>query len=1015
MWTADLLRRRALLAVFVISGFTGLIYESIWSQYLKLFLGHAAYSQTLVLVIFMGGLALGSWIIARYSTRLTRCLMGYVVVEALIGVLGISFHRIFVAATDFSFAVAIPALPAGWPVYVYKWALAALLTLPQSVLLGMTFPLIGAGLIRRWPEKPGDTLATLYFTNSLGAAVGVLISGFVLVRLVGLPGTILTAGLLNLALAALVWLLSRNQDEPAPTQPSAGATGSGAGDATNWLLIAAYLTGAASFMYELGWIRMLSLVLGSATHSFELMLSAFIFGLAVGGLFIRKRIDRIANAEGYLGGAMVVMGCLAALTLPAYNSMFDFMAWALGSFARSPGGYVAINTVSQSIAVLIMVPTTFVAGMTLPLLTHALLRRGKREEAIGTIYSVNTFGAIVGVLFTVHVLMPFIGVKGVILAGAAIHIGLGLSRLVTAQRSRAWSAGVLAAIVATFGFAAVAVKMDPLRMASGVFRTGSATLSDNYTVPYLRDGRTATISVMQKDSRITIATNGKPDAALEMGNGPVSPDEITMVLAAAIPLSMHPNPQRIANIGFGSGLTTHTLLASEQVERLDSIEIEPFMVEGARLAFGPRIRNVFKDPRSHIVFEDAKTFFAAAHEPYDMIVSEPSNPWVSGVSSLFSDEFYSHITEHLRPGGYFVQWVQLYETDLQVLASIVKALSAHFGTYTFYNVDDSNLLIVATVDAELPVPSERIFGWPLMRAELSRIGVRSIDDLRWRRIGDRRTLGSLLNASTVPANSDYFPFVDINAPRLRYLGANAGEVSGLTTLPVPFLDLILGNPVSSSTAEPSAQRGVVHDQAVREALEIRRAVAGGSLGDLSEGDAASLMVIEMSAQRCADPDAHILWTRAVLHLSERTAAYLGSSDFEAIWKTVTNSPCYKDVAGDHRTWADLGLAISRRDAGEIVKLGSRLLESHAPRKQNELAYVMTATAAAYARLGQLDQAGNLIKTYVSHLSQPGRYALPLQELLAMANSSANRTSARVGKSGAYPVASGELVSNSGMH
>jgi spermidine synthase len=990
VWTLDALRRRALLGVFVISGFTGLIYESIWTQYLKLFLGHAAYAQTLVLVIFMGGLAIGSWIIARYSTRLTRCLLGYVVVEALIGVLGISFHRVFTAATDFSFAVAIPALPAGWPIHVYKWALAALLALPQSVLLGMTFPLIGTGLIRRWPERPGDTLATLYFTNSLGAAFGVLISGFVLIRWVGLPGTILTAGLLNIALAFLVWMLSRHQDEPAPTPPAAAATDSAPDDATKWFLTAAFLTGAASFMYELGWIRMLSLVLGSATHSFELMLSAFIFGLALGGLFIRKRIERIANADMYLGGAMVVMGCLAALTLPAYNAMFDFMAWSMGSFARTTGGYVAINTVGQSIAVLIMVPTTFMAGMTLPLLTHALLRRGRREEAIGTIYSVNTFGAIVGVLYAVHVLMPFVGVKGVILTGAAIHIGLGLSRLITRQRSRAWSAGIVVASVAIFGFTAIVIKLDASRMASGVFRTGFATVPDDATVPYLRDGRTATISVVRGKDSAAIATNGKTDASLQVGNGPATADEATMVLAAAIPLSMHPNPERVANIGFGSGLTTHTLLASEQIKRLDSIEIEPFMVEGAHRAFGPRIRNVFQDPRSHIVFEDAKTFFASASEPYDMIVSEPSNPWVSGVSSLFSDEFYGRITHYLRPGGYFVQWLQVYETNVDVFASIVKALSSHFGTYALYNLNDADILIVATLGPELQAPDERIFAWPLMRAELSRVGVRSLADLQWRRIGDRHNLGVLLESMPVSANSDYYPYVDLNAPRLRYLGADAGELPHLTALPMPFLDIVLGNPLPSTATGPLAEDRGPHDTAVREALAIRRAVASGNLAELNTGNAASLLLIDMSSQRCSDPRGQVLWRTAVLRLSQRTAAYLGSSELEALSQIVTNSPCYRAVAGEHRTWADLAVAISRRDAPEIAKLGSQLLESHSLRSADEQAYLLTVTAAANVRLGQLDQAGKLIRTRVRQLGSLGEYALPLQELLAMSRSSAGR-------------------------
>src|ERR1700733_11937045 len=234
-------RRRFLLGVFVVSGFTGLIYESIWSHYLKLFLGHAAYAQTLVLAIFMGGMALGSWAVAHYSFRISKLLWGYVLVEGSIGILGLFFHQAFVAASDFSFASVIPALPAGFLINTYKWSLAALLILPQSVLLGMTFPLISGGLIRRWPARPGETLATLYFTNSLGAAIGVLVSGFLLISAIGLPGTILTAGLMNVVLALLVWSIVRRQTEPAPAPQTAAASSSARDTLARWFVIAAFL------------------------------------------------------------------------------------------------------------------------------------------------------------------------------------------------------------------------------------------------------------------------------------------------------------------------------------------------------------------------------------------------------------------------------------------------------------------------------------------------------------------------------------------------------------------------------------------------------------------------------------------------------------------------------------------------------------------------------------------------------------------------------------------------------
>jgi len=996
MQTLDYSRRRLLLGVFVVSGFTGLIYESIWAHYLKLFLGHAAYAQTLVLAIFMGGMALGSWLIAHYSSRIRELLFAYVLVEGLIGILGLTFHQIFVAAADFSFTSVIPAIAAGSLIQLYKWSLAALLILPQSVLLGMTFPLISGGLIRVWPSRPGETLATLYFANSLGAAIGVLVSGFILIRAVGLPGTVMTAGFLNIALALVIWTTVRGRPEPAGAAQTASAPALSAGkdQLARWFIVAAFFTGAASFMYELGWIRMLSLVLGSATHSFELMLSAFIFGLAFGGLYVRRRIEQIGDAVAYLAYVMVATGALAALTLPAYNLTFDFMAWFLGSSARTARGYFEFNAIGQLIAALIMIPATFCAGMTLPLLTHELMRRGSGERAIGTIYSANTLGAIIGVLLTIHLLMPFIGVKGVILAGAAIHMSLGLSRLLAGRRfpSRTAIAALLVCI-GVFGIAAFWVRLDPMRMASGVYRTGLATVPADATVRYLRDGKTATISLIQEAGTVTIGTNGKPDASIQMGPGEATVDEVTMVLAAAVPLSMHRHPARVANIGFGSGLTTHTLLTSSLVKRLDSIEIEPRMVEAARQGFGPRIGNVFADPRSHIIYEDAKTFFATTHEPYDLIVSEPSNPWVSGVATLFSDEFYGRITQYLAADGYFVQWLQIYETNIGIVASVMKALAPHFGAYALYNIDDSNILIVATRGTALPAPEERLLQSTQLRAELTRVGVQSVADLELREIGDNHTIDPVLQSIAVPANSDYYPFVDLNAPRLRYLRENAIELPALTVMSFPFLELLGQTPPPGPTAEPSAHSQLTRDHLVRRALEIRRAVASDSLDNLDPLSASYLWRIDMGAERCATKEGHDAWKASVQNISDFTAAYLNASELAGIWDKAASSACYRDVGGDLRKWADLFAAISRRDAAQIAKLGTELL-TQTSNSEGDLAYLTTVTAAAYFRMGARAQAHDLLQVQMRRIRHAGKFAFPIRELLALTQRPAQQAPVR---------------------
>src|SRR5689334_10201242 len=241
-------------ALFVASGFAGLIYESIWTQYLKLFLGHAAYAQSLVLAVFMGGMALGAAACARLSPRLASPLRLYALVEALVGLAALVFHPLFVALTDWSYDSLLPALGSVPLALAAKVTLCALLILPQCVLLGATFPLLSAALVRAMPRAAGESLAMLYFTNSLGGAVGVLASGFVLIAAVGLPGTLRTAGAINIAIALAAASLAR----PIPGVSAAAPRSRG----TDLLLAVALFTGLASFIYEISWIRMLSLVLG---------------------------------------------------------------------------------------------------------------------------------------------------------------------------------------------------------------------------------------------------------------------------------------------------------------------------------------------------------------------------------------------------------------------------------------------------------------------------------------------------------------------------------------------------------------------------------------------------------------------------------------------------------------------------------------------------------------------------------------------------------------------------------
>ena len=276
---------KLLLAVFVLSGFAGLIYQSVWSHYLGLFLGHAAYAQALVLAIFMGGMAAGAALVARAGERWGNLVRTYAVIEAVIGFFALAFHWVFVGFLGLSYDVVIPALGQPGLVNAYKWALAALLILPQTVLLGMTFPLMSGGIIRRFPGSDGHVLGGLYFTNSIGAAVGVLFAAFLIMPRLGLDGAMMVAGLINLLVALLAWMLGRGNEtvrKASPQTPTEQYDGS-RNRLLRVVLFATFLSAAASFAYELIWIRMLSLAVGSTLHAFELMLASFIAGIAFGG------------------------------------------------------------------------------------------------------------------------------------------------------------------------------------------------------------------------------------------------------------------------------------------------------------------------------------------------------------------------------------------------------------------------------------------------------------------------------------------------------------------------------------------------------------------------------------------------------------------------------------------------------------------------------------------------------------------------------------------------------------
>jgi len=971
--------RAAFYALFVVSGFAGLIYESVWTHYLKLYLGHAAYAQSLVLIVFMGGMALGSTLCARFSTRIRSPLAAYAAIEAVIGLCALAFHEVFAAATDWSYAVLLPALGVDWLALAAKLVVACVLILPQSVLLGATFPLMSAGLVRA-SQGRGEAVAMLYFSNSLGAAAGVLASGFVLIAWAGLPGTLRTAGVINLALAAAVLLLARAQPEAraAPIEPCA----EGADARTGRLLLSvALLTGLASFIYEICWIRMLSLVLGASTHSFELMLSTFILGLALGGLAVRRLVDGADRPERLLGWVQVAMALAALATLPVYDRSFELMEYLMKGLARTEAGYLLFNLASQGIAALVMLPATFLAGMTLPLITGALLRGGSGERAIGQVYAANTLGAIVGVLVAVHFGLPVLGLKGTLMLGALVDALLGIALLWRFAPGRTATLALVSCLLA-FVPLAVLFELNPNKLTAGVFRHGDLSSSADARILYAKDGKTATVHLAGYGETISIRTNGKSDGSINMDRaGTRGSDEITMVLTGALPLALKPAATSAAVIGIGTGLTMHALLQSMTIGSVETVEIEAAMADAAR-GFAPRNSSAFADPRGQIIIDDAKTFFSTRGRRYDILISEPSNPWVSGVSSLFTREFYRRVRGHLNPGGVLVQWFQLYEIDASLLASVMRALGGEFPHYAVYAPSDHDLLIVASADALPRQPDAAIFAQPTLAQELRAVHVHAPGDLDARYLGDRATLEPLFASYGMPANSDYYPVLDLNAARYRFLDRSASDVVALLNAGVPVLDLLAPGlrrrPVNTEHKGAESFERIDNTRLARYARDFLLLPQAPGIASITPSLQKDLEVTKLRLIECRQPRDQDVWLHSLQNVARTLNPYLPPEEVAAVWARIQSAPCHGALHEFQRRWVALFAAVGARDAGKSAALAGELLATQGDLHRDAREYLVVAGMAGSIAAGRPLEAKALWDKQVGELRNPGK---PLLRLL----------------------------------
>jgi spermidine synthase len=771
--------RAAILACFLLSGASSLVFELLWTRDLTLVFGATIPAISTVLGVFMAGLALGSALGGRLSRRIEDLPRAYAIAEALIGAYALCVPFLLrglpaVHATAHALFGGHPAL-----LSITRLVTAALILLPPTTLMGATLPLLSRHFIAQMGDSAGvgRAIGALYAWNTLGAVLGTAVGGFVLLPSFGKLATNLCAAVTNLVLASLVMLVSRRRHAPSeldlaevPSEGPAEEPAPPLSPRLRAMVLGSFAcSGAAAMICQVLWNRALAIVIGSSVYSFTLILLAFLIGLSAGAALLGTLSARSKNPIAWLGGVHVFVG---ATVLGSYALMDRLPAAFLGLLRGGTFSVDGIIACQFLLAALALLPPTIAMGGVLPITMRLVSRGGEGVgEDVGRAYAINTIGAIVGSVAAGFVVLPIFGLEHGLRGCAGASIVLGLVFFLAAPGRR-----IARALVAAVPLVLVLLLpgWDLLHFSAGLFRVSIARQiieGGKWVMPklaYYKDGTATTVSVEQWSRTIALKNNGKVDAS----NGD---DMATQIMVGLMPFLFHPtaldHPPTAAVIGFGSGVTIGAV-TQFPIAHADVVELEPNVVDAGTRFFGTVNHDPAHDPRVRVVIDDGRSFLGAKRgdkdaERYDIIVSEPSNPWISGVSNLFTVDYWKIARARLRDDGVFCQWAQLYEMSPRNVKILLRSFSSVFPyTYVFAAEDLSSDVIMVAANHPLVLDVARLrrnFDHPTLSAELRRGGVSSAEDL----IAYLLLTPDELPAFTAgaPLNTDDNALIEYAAPR----------------------------------------------------------------------------------------------------------------------------------------------------------------------------------------------------------------------------------------------------------
>jgi spermidine synthase len=699
--------------LFVVSGAAGLIYELVWVRDLYEVFGSTIHSVTTVVAAYMGGLGLGAFLLGRLADRHRRPAALYGFLELAIGAFGLASPWILHGVGAAYLGVARAVAPGLWTGTAIKFVFAFAVLLVPTFLMGGTLPVLTRAFARDRSEQLRGELALFYGLNTVGGVAGCLLAGYVLIEVYGLRTSLFATGAVNLALGAAALAIARLPERAGEAraeeeQESEPVFAPDPGPATRRLALALIAaTAFASLLYEIAWTRTLILVFGSSTYAFTTILACFLLGIGLGSLVAvgrgRPPRDLLVRAAAVQGGVAV----LAALLFPFFRALPVYVVGTLQVGFLGVRDLLVLHALAVAVVV---VPPAVGMGLSFPLLAElASERAGATGREVGRAYFANTLGSIAGAVVTGFVLIHLIGsehslVVGVILNAAAatalawwawrerggrpagvpvaaerLPVALALLALVITAATPSWSERLLDRAPAVYGRTA----MDRADISRYLRGYGQEQLS-------FEEGWNSTVSVWRDGNQSWLKVNGKVDASSVA-------DMDTQVSLGLLPALAHPDPRRVFVVGFGSGATARTIADVPGVTHIDIAEIEQAVLRAAA-EFRDVNRDVLDDPRVHVFEDDARSALMLARGRYDLIVSEPSNPWIAGVAALFTRDFYRVVASRLAPDGIFCQWLQMYRVTPGTVAVVVANLRAVYPFVEVWFANASDLMVLGSRD-----------------------------------------------------------------------------------------------------------------------------------------------------------------------------------------------------------------------------------------------------------------------------------------------------------------------------